>query len=59
MVFNLGQPVSQYHKNTHSVSLWAVLINFLHLLRPLTRLPSVLWRRWLGGKKGIQPVKTE
>ena len=22
-------------------------------------LPSVLWRCWLGGRKGIQPVKTE
>jgi len=22
-------------------------------------LPSVLWRRWLGGRMGIQPVKTE
>ena len=24
-----------------------------------TYLPSVLWRCWLGGRKGIQPVKTE
>ena len=22
-------------------------------------MPSVLWRRWLGGRKGIRPVKTE
>ena len=22
-------------------------------------IPSVLWRRWLGGRKGIRPVKTE
>jgi len=22
-------------------------------------LPSVLWRCWLGGRKGIRPVKTE
>ena len=25
----------------------------------LDRLPSVLWRCWLGGRKGIRPVKTE
>ena len=24
-----------------------------------TYLPSVLWRCWLGGRKGIRPVKTE
>jgi len=24
-----------------------------------TDLPSVLWRCWLGGRKGIRPVKTE
>jgi len=33
-----------------------------NLLRPsviLTKWPSVLWRCWLGGRKGIRPVKTE
>jgi len=29
----------------------------VYLLRSLTRQPSVLWRCWLGGRKGIRPVK--
>jgi len=28
-------------------------------LSPYVYVPSVLWRCWLGGKKGILPVKTE
>jgi len=23
------------------------------------KMPSVIWRCWFGGRKGIQPVKTE
>ena len=30
---------------------------YFHLCR--ARMPSVLWRCWLGGRKGIRPVKTE
>ena len=29
----------------------------LHLLKRESDLPSVLWRCWLGGRKGIRPVK--
>ena len=31
--------------------LWDIWLHYLN------RLPSVLWRCWLGGRKGIQPVK--
>ena len=31
----------------------------LHFLHCFPFLPSVLWRCWLGGRKGIWPVKTE
>jgi len=37
-------------------------ISTLHKFSPyydLICLPSVLWRCWLGGRKGIRPVKTE
>ena len=34
---------------------WTLL--FLLLLLLLLLLPSVLWRCWLGGRKGIRPVK--
>ena len=30
---------------------------FYFILAGLNYMPSVLWRCWLGGKKGIQPVK--
>ena len=31
----------------------------LYLLKIANWLPSVLWRCWLGGRKGMRPVKTE
>ena len=40
--------LSVSHRHTHT------LIN-----RHLVPLPSVIWRCWLGGRKGIRPVKTE
>ena len=33
--------------------------NSMHLMWSVSALPSVLWRCWLGGSKGIRPVKTE
>ena len=30
---------------------------FFHMLIPCVQLPSVLGRCWLGGRKGIRPVK--
>jgi len=32
---------------------------FFSDLTLLVKLPSVLWRCWLGDRKGIRPVKTE
>ena len=41
------------------LTLWylALVVIILHL--PSVLLPSGLWRCWLGGRKGIRPVKTE
>ena len=36
---------------------WYVCWFYMHCLMRI--LPSVLWRCWLGGRKGIRPVKTE
>ena len=36
-------------------SVWHVCIYFFMCLR--VQMPSVLWRCWLGGRKGIRPVK--
>ena len=33
--------------------------NIYAILQPIRYLPSVLWCCWLGGRKGIRPVKTE
>jgi len=35
---------------------YGVLFSRLHIIMPL---PSVLWHCWLGGRKGIRPVKIE
>jgi len=35
------------------------LLQYLHHFQRLTNMPLVLWRCWLGGRKGIRPVKTE
>ena len=39
---------------------WGISSSILRTLRKyngIVRLPSVLWRCWLGGRKGIRPVK--
>ena len=33
------------------------MMNLVKLCISTTNLPSVLWHRWLGGRKGIQPLK--
>ena len=39
-------------------STWTVISNCLHVFFHWRRtMPSVLWRCWLGGRKGIRPVK--
>ena len=40
-------------KHAHKISYH---IMYIYFLLPV---PSVLWRRWLGGRKGIRPAKTE
>ena len=44
---------------TFTVSSEHICFYFLLFLFYLFFMPSVLWRCWLGGRKGIQPVKTE
>ena len=65
-VFDLSIPTVHTVHST-GTRLWASLRQSTHLsmlefynnnnnhLRPFV--PSVLWRRWLGGRKGIRPVK--
>jgi len=36
---------------------WVAVYLLTYLLTYCDRLPSVLWRCWLGGRKGIRPVK--
>jgi len=38
--------------------LWQ-LLNYLVFICSVKSVPSVLWRCWLGSRKGIRPVKTE
>jgi len=44
---------SEFELSCHKTS----IINFISFMASC--LPSVLWRCWLGGRKGIRPVKTE
>ena len=39
------------------VCVWRAQINTYLLISKLYYVPSVLWRCWLGGRKGIRPVK--
>ena len=59
-LFHLGRKQTVIHLPTppeNVTTLTSELQNFFHLTQGL--LPSVLWRCWLGGRKGIRPVKTE
>jgi len=48
-IFQSSGIVKQTNKST--IKLW------LHVTYVYTNWPSVLWRCWLGGRKGIRPVK--
>ena len=39
------------------VTNWPFYFDLFHVLVMTVAMPSVLWRCWLGGRKGIRPVK--
>ena len=51
--FQIKITIHIYHQ------LLAYTINYVITKLKATYVPSVLWRCWLGGRKGIRPVKTE
>jgi len=74
-VFNVSKGCFKFRPKTVKSSLWLLKcaqrmfhldVNMLHDIVGLYNyyyishwLPSVLWHCWLGGRKGIRPVKTE
>ena len=49
--------VVRSHHTTNSMHLHCEQLSSYLLLTDLSVMPSVLWRCWLGGRKGIRPVK--
>ena len=45
------------HTHTHLEHNYCILLLRIIILLLLHNVPSVLWRCWLGGRKGIRPVK--
>jgi len=61
VLFGSQNSWNKWHANikgctVHQPNFW-VRWNFLFDLMILMFMPSMLWRCWLGGRKGIQPVK--
>ena len=57
-------PETSHHSHTVTADLVCFQsqlldVNIYAILQPIWYLPSVLWCCWLGGRKGIRPVKTE
>jgi len=57
--WNPKESISIFPEIQGKFSLLHLMINWSATIRTISKLPSVLWRCWLGGRKGTRPVKTE
>ena len=56
----IGNLAHNFANSAYNYTISALFISFMNgTLQQLTLRPSVLWRCWLGGRKGIRPVKIE
>ena len=54
-----GSCIQHYQCDTSECLLSSINFFVIHFVNYYCTLPSVLWRCWLGGRKGIRPVKNE